>query len=105
MAEKRNHAEETKQTFEGGATRSTLVLRYDLVPMAAMDGIARRLALGVEKHGEWNWRNGGADFVKATKNHLMAHVLRYIEFGEPEDLDAIGANYALLADFRNRGIV
>ena len=102
---KRDHAKEAKEVFEGGATRSELALRYDLVPRAAVEGIARRLTLGVEKHGEWNWKNGGPAFVKSTKNHLMKHVLNYLETGEPADLDAIGANYALLADFRERGIV
>ena len=105
MSEKRNHAMEAKETFEGGATRSELAIRYDLVPRAAIEGIARRLTLGVEKHGETNWKGGGPAFVKATKNHLMKHVLLYLESGEPEELDAIGANYALLADFRERGIV
>lgn len=104
MAEKRNHLEEAKQAFEGGATRSELSLRYDLVPKPAIDGIARRLSLGAQKHGEHNWEAGGPEFVKATKNHLVAHVLSYIADGQPEDLDAIGANYAFLAHFRSKGI-
>lgn len=100
----RNHNEEPKKTFENGATRSDLIPRYDLVPKAAIDGMARRLELGARKHGENNWRGGGTLFVAATKNHLIAHVLRYLESGEQEDLDAIGANYAFLAHFREKGI-
>ncbi len=105
MSEKRNHSEETKKAFEGGSTRSDLTLRYDLVPKLAIDGIARRLALGAVIHGERNWESGGVEFVKATKNHMAAHLLRYLETGEQEDLDAIGANYAFLAHFRGKGIV
>jgi hypothetical protein len=104
MAEKRDHLKETKSSYENGATRSELTLRYDLIPKAAFDGIARRLELGAQKHGERNWEGGGAEFVKATKNHLLGHVLAYIENGQPEDLDAIGANYAFLAHFRAKGI-
>lgn len=100
----RNHLEEPKQAFEGGSTRSEMKERYDLIPKVAIDGIARRLALGAEKHGERNWETGGQDFVRATKNHLFAHVLKYLADGEQEDLDAIGCNYAFLAHFRARGI-
>ena len=105
MSEHRNHEQEAKQSYEGGSTRSVLNERYDLIPKAAIDGIARRLALGAVAHGERNWESGGAEFVKATKNHLMGHLLNYLATGQQEDLDAIGCNYAFLAHFRSKGIV
>lgn len=105
MEQKRDHLKEAKHVYENGSTRSELTLRYDLIPKAAFDAIARRLELGAPKHGERNWEGGGAEFVKATKNHLLAHVLAYIAEGNPEDLDAIGANFAFLAHFRGKGIV
>ena len=92
---------ESKSIFEGGATRSAMAGRYDLIPKDAIDAIARRLALGAEKHGENNWRSGGPEFRKATIAHLMKHLLSYMESGNQEDAntDAIICNAAFLCYF------
>lgn len=92
-----------KQTYEGGATRSELQERYDLIPSAAMRAMARRLALGAERHGARNWEQGGEEFVQATKNHLIKHLFLYLE-GDKSDahLDAIICNAAFLCHFRDK---
>ena len=90
-----------KETFEGGSTRSVLRERYDLIPKEAIDAIARRLALGAERHGEYNWMAGGDNFRKACINHLMKHLLDYIWNGDQGEAntDAIICNAAMLCYF------
>jgi hypothetical protein len=90
-----------KAVFEDGSTRSILQERYDLIPKVAIDAMARRLALGAKTHGENNWRCGGVEFRKASINHLMRHLLDYIEHGNANDAntDAIICNAAFLCHF------
>jgi len=51
---------ETKETFPGGATRSSSKGkgRFDLIPYCAQLRVARRYEEGAEIHGDNNWRNG-----------------------------------------------
>ena len=92
------------KSYEGGATRSNMKERYDLIPKEAIDAIARRLALGAERHGENNWKQGGPEFRKATINHLMKHLLNYMKSGNADDAntDAIICNAAFLCYFEER---
>ena len=71
------------------------------MPKVALDALARRLAMGAETHGENNWRRGGKEFRKASINHLMRHLLDYIEHGNANDnnTDAIICNAAFLCHF------
>ncbi len=41
--------------FEGGATRSSQDVRYDLISPHGLTSMGRRLALGAARHGERNW--------------------------------------------------
>lgn len=93
-----------KTRFEAGASRSRMAERYELIPKEAAEALARRLTLGAERHGENNWRNGGGDFRRATINHLMKHLLDYIESGNENDAntDAIICNAAFLCYFEAR---
>lgn len=70
----RQHLIEEKQTFEGGATRSKTDVRFDLIPPEATIAVARRYALGLEKHGEGNWKHGDVEFVKGLINHAQMHM-------------------------------
>lgn len=92
-----------KRTYEGGATRTELQERYDLVPHASIRAIARRLAVGVPIHGANNWKAGGKEFVEATRNHLAKHVALFLD-GDTSDnhLDAIICNAAFLCHFRDK---
>jgi len=91
----------SKTVYEGGATRSAMTERYDLIPKAAVAALARRMGHGAKKHGENNWRNGGPEFRRATINHLMGHLLDYIENGNANEAntDAIICNAAFLCHF------
>lgn len=95
---------EKKTKFEGGATRSAMSERYDLIPESAVTALGRRLTLGAERHGENNWRQGGEAFRKATIGHLMKHLLDYMENGNAneENTDAIICNAAFLCEFEKR---
>jgi dATP/dGTP diphosphohydrolase, N-terminal len=93
-------ATEERQEFTSGAARSRLRGRYDLIPKAAMDALARRLEIGT-KYGENNWRLGGEDFRKATVGHLINHLFDYMENGNKNDAntDAILCNAAFLCQY------
>lgn len=90
--------------FEGGATRSAQSIRYDLVPAAGVQALARRLTLGTNTHGAHNWRRGGETFRQATISHLMAHLLDYMERGNASEsnTDAIICNAAFLCEMEER---
>ncbi len=88
--------------YEGGATRTPKAERRELMPKTAIDALARRLALGAEKHGVNNWRKGGTEFRLATINHLLDHVFEYLEHGGSENTDAIICNAAFLCEFEVR---
>ena len=98
-----------KQAFEGQATRSTQKIRYDLLTpcfMPAIQKIAERATLGASRHGDRNWESGGPEFVAATKGHLMAHVVAYLDHGNEGDdnLAAILWNAAVLVYFEGKGL-
>lgn len=97
-------AENTLTKFEGGATRTTLKGRYDLIPREAIDALARRLEVGASRHGENNWRTGGEEFRKATINHLFNHLLDYLENGNTNEAntDAIITNAAFLCWYEKK---
>ena len=102
--EARNHLEETKAAFEGGATRSEKQERYDLIPPELNDSAARRYGLGATKHGEGNWKQGEVAFIKACINHAKAHeshLLRTCGKSDDDDLDAIVCNWGMLCWFRS----
>ena len=75
----------SKDVFEGGATSTSQAGRYDLIPKAALDALARRFELGAAKHGENNWRAGGEAFRKSRISHLMQHLAAYAEHGNDGD--------------------
>lgn len=94
----------TKQSFEGGATRSKKDVDFTLIPKSAVTAMGRRLTLGAEIHGRNNWRGGGEEFRKASITHLMDHLLDYIENGNTSDAntDAIICNAAFLCEFEEK---
>jgi hypothetical protein len=91
-----------KQAFEGSATRSKQEGRYDLISPAGIHGMARRLQLGAERHGERNWESGGEKFRQATVSHLMAHLMSYMESPNADDADALICNAMFLCHFEEQ---
>lgn len=99
----REHLVEEKATFEGGATRSAKAERYDLIPPEADEANALRFGLGAGKHGEHNWKNGGAAFISQCINHTRAHIVslqKHGPFHDDDDIGAVLANTSMLAWFR-----
>ena len=90
-----------KSKFKGGATRTKQKERFDLIPPAALEALARRLGLGADKHGARNWEKGGEDFRQATISHLQKHLADYMRDGNKRDgnTDAIICNAAFLCFF------
>jgi hypothetical protein len=74
--------------------------------MPAIRRIAQRATLGASRHGDRNWESGGPEFVGATKGHLLAHVVAYLENGNESDdnLGAILWNAAALAYFEEKSL-
>jgi hypothetical protein len=99
----RDHLAEEKAVFEGGATRSAKLERYDLIPPEAEQCEAKRFGIGAIAHGENNWKNGGAEFIAQVINHMRAH-LNSLQINGPlhtdDDIGAIRWGTAALAWFR-----
>lgn len=79
-------------------------VNYELIPKAAVDALARRLAIGAQNHGRDNWRKGDASFVESRLNHLLKHLIDYIENGNKNDAnsDAIICNAAFICHFEEK---
>jgi hypothetical protein len=55
-----------------GSTRSVMTERYDLISPVGLRRLARRYAVGAEKHGERNWERGQKAGV--VINHMLKHL-------------------------------
>lgn len=100
----RDHTQEAKSTYEGGAQSSQLDRFYELIPMEALDDLADRLTLGAKKYSSDNWKKGGKEFVKARYRHLIRHVHHLKKSanteGADDDLGASLCNSAFLSWYR-----
>lgn len=65
-----------RHTFASGAMSSGKKPRYDLIPLWALERIARRFELGAIKYGEDNWQKGARDrdFIIDRINHAIEHL-------------------------------
>jgi hypothetical protein len=75
------------ETFENGAARSEKRPWYRLVSREALELIAKRAQLGMEKTGytEWGWKKGGPDFFNEAMNHVTHHWFMYMNNDESEE--------------------
>lgn len=66
--------------FTSGAKSTELKPEYRLVPIEAMEMIARRFAYGAARHGEKNYQKGVNDpiFIRDRQNHALEHMMRYV---------------------------
>lgn len=73
---------ETRVTSSTGAEKGTKEARYDLIPVPALDYLARLYGKGAEKYSEHNWRLGynWSLSYSAAQRHMAA-------FWSGEDLD------------------
>lgn len=87
--------------FSSGATSTTEKPRYDLIPLTALRRLADRFGYGAKKHGDHNYKAGydDPDFIRDRKNHLVEHIMNYIQGDRSTDhLGAILCNAAMLAE-------
>ena len=71
--------------YDGGALRSELKPRYDLIPKEALDEYARRFSLGADKYGANQWMKGDEKFFRDCINHAYAHLACYANGDYTED--------------------
>jgi len=74
-----------KVKYKTGATRSTDVigLAFHLISAWGLRRLAKRYALGAGVHGERNWESGIP--VSDTINHMMEHLLLYLQGDRTDD--------------------
>jgi hypothetical protein len=72
-----------KVVSDSGATQSKVPERFDLLCPASIRRLARRYALGAEKHSDFNYCLGENDqkFQRARINHTIKHLMLYLERG------------------------
>lgn len=79
------------------ATSSKLELFYNLISPHTIRRLAKRKTVGALKHGIVNWRSGinDAEFVADRFNHLVNHLLNFVEKGNRDDDEIGGMLWAL----------
>ena len=106
---------EEKVKFESGATGSKCP-RYDLIPQAAIDALARRFELGEEKYKGHPWNAytnpqylDDVEWIKARACHAIKHAMKelaiitwQIEDDGDDNAGAIMWAGACLAAYRER---
>jgi hypothetical protein len=97
------------QKFKSGATSSGKLPPYDLITLNFQDRTAKRLELGAEKHGRFNYRKGLKDkeFIMDRLNHAFKHLklaMDQIESGEKvedDDLAAVSVNVMMAMEYQH----
>ena len=73
----------TVKVYAGGAKRSDLSERYDLIPAEGLRRAALAMAHGAERFGEKNWTKGMP--IGEVLNHALAHIYNYLDGDSSED--------------------
>ncbi len=96
---------ERTKTYASGAQSSADVARFDLVPRAFLERVARRFGVGAQKYGDLQYRAGLRDreYILDRMNHLQQHVQAYlapqtVEEAVDDNLAAIGWAAAFLCE-------
>ena len=88
-----------------GATSTKLEEAWHLIPFAAVCAMARRFWLGSQKHAPRNWEKGDEAFAEIRIAHCYRHMALFAEHHRQEDLDAVLCNAAMLAYWKERGML
>lgn len=88
-----------------GATSTKLEEAWHLIPFAAIKSMARRFWVGSVKHAPRNWERGDETFAEIRLSHCYRHMALFAEFRRQEDLDAVLCNAAMLAYWKERGLL
>jgi Domain of unknown function (DUF5664) len=89
----------------GGAQGTKLEEAWNLIPHSALAAIARRFWLGARKYAPRQWESGNEEFAEARLAHCYRHMALFSEYHRQEDLDAVLCNAAMLAHFKQRGML
>lgn len=98
MPPRKIEAETTKvATGNGAAVSSHQALFYNLVSPHTIRRLAMRKTVGAKKYGTVQWRQGinDAAYVADRFNHLVEHLLRFMESGNRDDDNLGGMLWAL----------
>lgn len=83
------------RVFESGAQRDNAdtKARFDLLPVTALERVAKHYAAGAKKYGENNWRKGipRSEFLKSGLRHLF-----YLVRGDTDEDHAAAVVWNLL---------
>lgn len=90
---------------KSGATSTKLEEAWHLIPFAALAAMARRFWLGSQKHAPRNWEKGDAEFAEIRLSHCARHMALFVEYRRQEDLDAVLCNAAMLAYWKDKGLL
>ena len=85
------------KTGKSPAVSSHLALFYNLISPHTIRRLALRKTVGAKKYGRVQWRQGinDADFVADRFNHLVEHLLGFMESGNRDDDNLGGMLWAL----------
>jgi len=90
---------------KSGATSTKLEEAWHLIPFAALQAMARRFWLGSQKHAPRNWEKGDEEFAEIRLTHMLRHAALFGEHRRQEDLDAVLCNAAMLAYWKDKGML
>lgn len=63
------------ETYDSGATRSVMNVRWDLLPANGIRQLAEVMHLGAEVHGPRNWEKGLS--AEVCINHCIDHIFAF----------------------------
>jgi hypothetical protein len=77
----RDHTAEELVTTSSGATSSKIPRGIDMIPYESLTRLGERFALGAQKHGRRNYRQGLGDleFIRERINHAILHGFKLLE--------------------------
>ena len=89
-----------REVYEGGGQRDRIEERFDLIPPTAMMAVAKAMAQGARRYGDYNWQGLP---IENILNHAMRHIVLYMEGDRDEDhLGHAAANLMMAKDAQVR---
>jgi hypothetical protein len=91
-------SETTKVTTGTSAAQSSFkALNFNLISPHTIRRLAKRMSVGAQKYGSVQWRQGinDAEYVADRFNHLVEHLLNFMENGNEIDDNLGGMLWAL----------
>ena len=89
-----------REVYEGGGQRDRIEERFDLIPPTAMMAVAKAMAQGARRYGDYNWQGLPMENIL---NHAMRHIVLYMEGDRDEDhLGHAAANLMMAKDAQVR---